>query len=134
MWWLYFCQAEPLESVEINRAFVWTYGHFFVFAAGAFVGTGLELMGEALVARQEAVDFLSPQTASLAITWSISLYIFGLWFVRDRYHLPSRDHVFLLFFAVLIALSGFLPYPPVPATVLLVACLAVRLRNSIRPS
>ena len=127
MWWLYFCQAEPLESVEVNRAFAWTYGHFFVFAAGSLLGAGLELMVETLAAQEEAVESISPELAGLAISLPLALYILGIWFVRDRYHLSPKQNAPLLFFAVLIGLSGFSPYSPVPATLLLVICLAVRL-------
>ncbi|MEM9089424.1 MAG: low temperature requirement protein A [Cyanobacteria bacterium P01_F01_bin.53] len=132
MWWLYFCEADHLESIEIKRSFVWGYGHFVVFASGAAVGAGMELMVEALVSAGEAHGaaghHVSVETAGFAIAIPLALYVLGLWLVRDRYQLRQFHGSVLLFFAVLIALSGFLPYPPFPAMVLLVMCLVMRLR------
>lgn len=129
MWWLYFCEEDHLESIEVKRAFVWSYGHFIVFAAGAAVGAGLELMVEALEGDHLEAGHVAVQTAGLAISLPLGLYILGLWLVRDRYQLHPWQGSWLLFGAVLIALSGFLPISPLPAMVLLVICLMMRLRS-----
>ncbi|MEM9539088.1 MAG: low temperature requirement protein A [Cyanobacteria bacterium P01_E01_bin.42] len=126
MWWLYFCEEEHLESTEFNRTFIWSYGHFIVFAAGSSVGAGLEVAVEAIAEAHGASEDLG--VAAFAITIPIACYVAGLWLVRDRYVLGDVRGAFLLFFAVLIALTGFLPYSPIPATVLLVVCLLVRLQ------
>ncbi|MEM8638181.1 MAG: low temperature requirement protein A [Cyanobacteria bacterium P01_G01_bin.54] len=122
MWWLYFCEEEHLATIEVKRAFIWGYGHFLVFGAGAAVGAGLDAMVEA-VAEQHG----SLAIAGFTVAMAIALYIVGLWIVRDRYALHEPHGLMLLFFATIIALSGFLPYPPIPATVLLVICLVIRL-------
>ncbi|NEO85011.1 MAG: low temperature requirement protein A [Spirulina sp. SIO3F2] len=122
MWWLYFCEEEHLENIEVKRAFIWGYGHFFVFGAGAAVGAGLDAMVEAIAEQHGTV-----QVASLTVAIAIALYIVGLWIVRDRYALHQPHGAVLLFFATIIALSGFLPYPPIPATILLIICLIARL-------
>lgn len=130
MWWLYFCEEEHLESTEFKRTFIWSYGHFIVFAAGSSVGAGLEVAIEAIAGEHGAHG--DPNIASFAIAIPIACYVAGLWLVRDRYMLRGSHGVFPLFFAVLIALTGFLPYSPIPATVFLVLCLYVRLLGEKR--
>lgn len=144
MWWLYFSISEHLEDIEIKRTFVWGYGHFVVFAAGSAVGAGLLLLVDAIAAAGHEMVALSEvgasevghaakavgiETAGFAIAIPLAFYVFGLWFVRDRYQLKASQNGVMLFFAVLIALSGFLPYPPVPALGLLLICLGVRLKQ-----
>ena len=47
-WWLYFLVSDASRLDERrDRAFVWGYGHFFVFAALAALGAGLEATIEA---------------------------------------------------------------------------------------
>jgi low temperature requirement protein LtrA len=47
-WWLYFLDTdEPRLAERRERAFMWGYGHFFVFAALAAVGAGIEATIEA---------------------------------------------------------------------------------------
>ncbi len=126
MWWLYFAEEDHLESLDLKRVFVWGYGHFIVFAAGAAVGAGI---GVALDAVSGHGQNGASVVAGLSVSIPISLYIFGLWLVRDRYAIKDGHGWILLGFAVLIALSGLFPYAPVPATVLLLACLIVRLQS-----
>ncbi|MEA5468151.1 low temperature requirement protein A [Spirulina sp. 06S082] len=130
LWWLYFCEEDHLETVEFKRTFIWGYGHFLVFASGPAVGAGLGVAIEAIAGEHGANGH--PEIAAFAIALPIALYVVGLWLVRDRYILRNVDGSFLLFFAVLIALTGFLPYPPIPATILLIICLFVRLRSEKR--
>ncbi|MEM6452882.1 MAG: low temperature requirement protein A [Cyanobacteria bacterium P01_D01_bin.105] len=127
MWWLYFCEAEHLESVENKRTFVWAYGHFVVFASGAATGAGFNLMVDVLNSTHSSEEHLSLAAASWAVTVPLALYVVGLWLVRDRYQLNNLHSSCLLFFAVLICLSALLPYQPIPSLVLLVACLSFRL-------
>ena len=47
---------------------------------------------------------------------------------ENRYQLRQFHGAVLLFFGVLIALSGFLPFLSLPVMVLLVMCLVMRLR------
>ncbi len=127
MWWLYFCEEEHLESIENKRTFVWAYGHFVVFSSGAATGAGLSLMAELMSTKQLEGQHLSPEAAAWAVTIPLALYVLGLWLVRDRYQLNDVHSSCLLFFAVLIGLSAFLPYQPIFALILLIACLSFRL-------
>ena len=127
MWWLYFCEEEHLESVESKRTFVWAYGHFVVFASGAATGAGLSLMAELMSSTHHEGQHLSLEAAAWAVTIPLALYVVGLWLVRDRYQLSNLHSSCLLFFALLILLSAFLPHQPFPPLVLLIACLLFRL-------
>mgnify|MGYP001794028099 CR=1 FL=1 len=127
MWWLYFCEEDHLESIENKRTFVWAYGHFIVFSSGAATGAGLSLMSELMSTRHLEGQHLSPETAAWAVTIPLALYVVGLWLVRDRYQLSDLHSSCLLFFAVLIGLSAFLPYQPIFALLLIIACLSFRL-------
>lgn len=127
MWWFYFCEEEHLESIENKRTFVWAYGHFIVFSSGAATGAGLSLMAELMSTRHLEGQHLSLETAAWAVTIPLALYVVGLWLVRDRYQLNDLHSSCLLFFAALIGLSAFLPYQPVFALLLLIACLSFRL-------
>ena len=61
MWWVYFAQpreavldhARVVFSEHHRNAFVWGYGHLFVFASAAAVGAGLEVMVDSLTDRTE---------------------------------------------------------------------------------
>ena len=139
LWWLYFCENDHLETVRRRRPFVWGYGHFIIFAAGAAVGSGLQVMVSALSAElttdahterlHETLHQVTHATAAWAISIPLGLYVLGIWLVRDRYQLQNAHSATLLFFAVLLLLTGALPYAPLPATLILLLCLVTRLRN-----
>ncbi len=132
LWWLYFAEADHLGDANLNRVFTWGYGHVFVFASGAAVGAGLTLLGDYVAeAAHHGGDIFAPATAA-AFTIPVALYLAGLWFVRDRFILRDACGWVLIGFAILIGLSCFLPYPPVPTTLLLIACLIMRLRSEKR--
>lgn len=129
MWWLYFSEKEHLETIELKHAFIWSYGHFIVFASGAATGAGLSLMVDVLDSTHHQGEHFLPEIAAWAITIPLALYIVGFWLVRDRYQFKKLHNLVLLFFAVLIGLSALLPYPPVPSALLLAICLSIRLQK-----
>jgi low temperature requirement protein LtrA len=48
-WWLYFLESDaPRLDARPDLGFVWGYGHFFVFAALAAIGAGIEVTVEAI--------------------------------------------------------------------------------------
>ena len=135
LWWLYFSEGDHLETREFRRVFIWGYGHVVVFAAGAAAGAGLGILVDALAGSGHHGDAAAhanlahlPRSASLAISLPVGLYVAGLWLVRDRFHLHAPHAWTLLGSSAAIAASGLLPWAPLPTTVLLVACLLLRLR------
>ncbi len=81
LWWVYFTDDEHLGRDTNDRAFVWGYGHIVVFAAGAATGAGYSVLVDVLAGESEA----TLRTGYLAVGIPIALYLFGLWFVRDRF-------------------------------------------------
>ena len=76
MWWLYFSKPAAttmsrartaFEAGSPRRAFLWGYGHYFIFASAAAVGAGLAA----------AVDLIAAEgvTDSLAVAVPLALFI-----------------------------------------------------------
>lgn len=130
MWWLYFSEVEHLQEAEAKYVFIWGYGHFLIFAAGSAAGAGLGVAIDGLSGGSHGHGHSA--SAAFAVSLPVALYVIGLWLVRDRYVLRGKHEGLLLLFAMLIALSGFLPHAPLPTAVLLFACVAVRIRSEKR--
>lgn len=106
MWWLYFSREEHLQTNNIKRAFTWGYGHFIVFASGAAVGAGVAVMVD-VIAGHADVSLLA---ASYSIGIPVAFYMFGLWFVRDRFCLTGNARLALPVFAMLVLLAPLTPF------------------------
>jgi low temperature requirement protein LtrA len=122
MWWLYFSREEHLDSTDLYRAFVWGYGHFVIFASGAAVGAGFAVVVD-VIAHHSAIP---PITGNLAVGIPLAIYMTGLWFVCDRFHLEGLTHFILPLFACLVLLASFTPIALQAIAVLAVASVVVR--------
>jgi len=80
MWWIYFDRPAHDLLTTFRRAFVWGYGHYFVFAAAAAVGAGLGVA----VDRVGAHASIDPVAAGLAVTVPVALFLVCLWILLDR--------------------------------------------------
>ena len=121
LWWLYFSDEEHLGSGDRNRAFVWGYGHFLIFAAGASAGAGFAVQVDVLTEHA----YLTRRTADLAVAIPVALYMFGLWLVRDRYCLHGHARSTLLVGAALALATPLLPHAlPGLAALAVLAALA----------
>ena len=99
------CAQAHLGTRRHAHAFAWGYGHVVIFAAGAAIGSGIAVLGDILAGKAHIP--LAVGDAAVAIP--AALYLFGLWFVRDRYNL-SGARAFLLPVAALLCLgTPFLP-------------------------
>ena len=81
MWWAYFKHnaAEEGDLHETNRqAFVWGYGHYFVFTSAAAVGAGLQVAAD--LTHEEAA--IGPVAAALAIAIPTAVYLLAGWLVN----------------------------------------------------
>lgn len=121
MWWLYFSPQEHLETNNLQRALTWGYGHILIFAAGAATGAGFAVLVD-VVTDQAKVGQLA---GNYAVAIPVTLYLTGLWFVRDRFVLKGAARHLLPGFAALI-----LVVPPVLAlegiAALMVLCVFTR--------
>lgn len=105
MWWLYFSQEEHLQTSDLNRALVWGYGHFIIFASGAAVGAGFAVLVDVISGHAKA----SLLVGDYAVGIPVAIYMLGLWFVRDHFCLTGNAKLVLPIFAVLVLLAPLTP-------------------------
>jgi low temperature requirement protein LtrA len=122
MWWLYFDHPSHDLLRSFRRAFIWGYGHYFVFAAAAAVGAGLGV----------AVDYagthatIDPLTAGFAVTVPVALFIVCLWVLQDRQEHGRTRLLGPLTSAVVVGTS-FTPQPVLWTGVTLAALVTFKL-------
>jgi low temperature requirement protein LtrA len=80
IWWLYFDRPAHDLLKTMRRAFIWGYGHFFVFAAAAAIGAGLGVAVDGAGAHGS----IAPLTAGLSVTVPVGVYLVCLWILLDR--------------------------------------------------
>ncbi|MGH2764411.1 MAG: low temperature requirement protein A [Actinomycetota bacterium] len=119
MWWLYF--AKPAERLldSNRRAFRWGYGHLFVFASAAAVGSGLAVA----VDRVTGHAHLSYRAAAATFTVPVALYLLVVWVVHLGPHRERSIRRVLVPGAALSVLAATAAGYPVLVTGLLVATL-----------
>lgn len=87
LWWAYFnLPEEKVHSVDasIKKVFPTAYGHFFLFASLAAVGTGLELLADVLVSQKshaEQAHSVSPLLAMATLSIAVFLSMFSMSFI-----------------------------------------------------
>ncbi|GMG87499.1 low temperature requirement protein A [Biformimicrobium ophioploci] len=126
LWWLYFSAEGELDVARLDRVFLWAYGHFLVFAGGAAVGAGLVVATDALHEEGHIT-----RLAGISVSVPVAIYLFGLWLVRDQFMLKDRNCWVLLMFVPFVLLAGWTSRPLTWLSVLLVACLFLRLRGHL---
>ena len=77
MWWAYFKHDNAAEPAELRQAFIWGYGHYFVFAAVAATGAGLHVAAD--LTHEEAA--IGTVTASLTVAVPVVIYLVTTWLV-----------------------------------------------------
>lgn len=121
LWWLYFSREEHLQQHNLRMALTWGYGHLIIYAAGAAVGAGVAVNIDLVMGNAQ----LSVAAATASVTLAVSLYLAGLWLVRDRFIFVGAGKYTLLGFAVLIPVAGHW-FGLTIATFLLVFCVMIR--------
>ncbi|EKF40978.1 low temperature requirement A [Nitratireductor indicus C115] len=105
LWWLYFGREDHLQSSNLGRALTWGYGHFLIFASGAAMGGGFAALVDIMTKHAEVPLIVG----DYAVAIPVALYMFGLWFVRDRFVLSGAGQHVLLVFAALVLLVPLSP-------------------------
>jgi low temperature requirement protein LtrA len=80
-WWIYFARSVEQRLSSNRQAFVWGYGHYFVFLSAAAIGAGLEVSVEHAVHK---VD-ISAHAATLCVTVPAALYLITVWALHSRH-------------------------------------------------
>ena len=117
MWWAYFKHDSAAEPTELRQAFIWGYGHYFVFAAVAATGAGLHV---AVDLTHQAAE-IGPTVASLAVAVPVVVYLLMAWLVsREGRHLSAMQPV-LAGAAIVVAVALLLSPISVPLAVFAMA-------------
>lgn len=121
LWWVYFSKEEHIAEKRLSLALLWGYGHLLIYLSGAAVGAGIAALIDATIGHSAA----STSVALHLIAAAVSLYLFGLWAVRDRLALTGPGRHTLLVTAALLSVSPVI-LPIEGITTLLVIGVVVR--------
>ena len=80
MWWIYFDRPVHDLLTSFRKAFVWGYGHYFVFASAAAVGAGLAANVDVVTGHSK----VSAVAAGYAVAIPAAVYLGCLWLLHDR--------------------------------------------------
>ncbi|WP_020560555.1 low temperature requirement protein A [Thiofilum flexile] len=117
LWWLYFKVpfAQALHARSLKRAFMFGYGHYFIFAALAAVGTGLELVADNLT-DNPGEHSGSPTMAIITLAVAVAVYMLTLSIIRASVVNEGKHNLAAILAALLlptlssaIALTHLLP-------------------------
>lgn len=72
LWWAYFKQRGAIdEALSLKAAIAWGYGHYFVFAAVAALGAGLQVATDAILDAAE----IGPVAVALTVAVPVVIYL-----------------------------------------------------------
>jgi len=121
MWWLYFAKDAASLLTSKVWAFVWGYGHYFVFGSAAAVGAGLEIN----VDRASGETHIGDVAAAASVTIPVAVFLLAMWVLHWSPLHAGRWHQSLApGGAAAVLLATFSP-APVLVTGLLMTALVV---------
>jgi low temperature requirement protein LtrA len=122
LWWLYFAKPAHRLLVSDPAAFVWGYGHYFIFASGAAVGVGLAVN----VDHATGAAHLSDWAAAASLTVPAAVFVLIGWLLHLRPHRTGGVHQVLPPVAAALVLAAtFGPQPVLAGGLVLVALVAL---------
>lgn len=103
-WWLYFSRSAHQFLISRKRAFIWGYGHYFIFASIAAVGAGLAVNMDHITAETA----INNTVASASITIPVGFFLLMLWVFHIRPHQTGWFHsvIFVIGAATVLAASS----------------------------
>jgi low temperature requirement protein LtrA len=118
LWWAYFKHEPDVgHHRSLNAMIGWGYGHYFVFAAVAALGAGLQVAADTT---HEAVD-LSATKVAATVAVPVSVYLVALAFLHASSRSARAFAPIVITSAVVLGLTLAAPAIGVPATVLAIA-------------
>ena len=123
MWWAYFKHDSAAEPTELRQAFIWGYGHYFVFAAVAATGAGLHVAID--LTHQDAE--IGPTVAALAVAVPVIVYLLTAWLISHDGRSLAAMRPVLIGAAVVIASALLLSPIGVPLAVMVMALVVATL-------
>lgn len=127
MWWLYFLRPAHAILTSNRRAFVWGYGHFFVFGSAAAVGAGLAVMVDHALGTAHSGTVAAAQALSIPV----AVYLLFVWLIHLRSHFDRQPMAYPIT-AALVLLAPWTPFPAAVIAGLLVALVALSVRETKR--
>jgi low temperature requirement protein LtrA len=125
LWWSYF-KHEATEEIRqsLRWTFVWSYGHYLIFAALAVLGTGLQLATETLAHGTH----ITPTFAAFTVAIPVATYLVVLALLRfNRKVKPAALPLTLLTAFLILAAATATPLFTLPATTVIVVVLTTLL-------
>jgi low temperature requirement protein LtrA len=123
-WWIYFAY----DAADLLRpgapAFLWGYGHYFVFAAAAGIGAGIQVCAASVIGTAR----ISVTVAAATVTVPSALFFVMVWLLQARHFKKGRAQVVLPTTVAAILLCTFAgSYAAILAGLCCAACVAVGL-------
>lgn len=79
MWWLYFDDHVEEELHNETTCFIWSYGHYFLFAAAAAVGALISVCVDATTQHGQ----ITIDKAVLGLSIALAAYLVAIWLCHD---------------------------------------------------
>lgn len=121
MWWIYFSYPQGDRLNSKHMAFIWGYGHYFIFAAAAAYSAGIEV----------AIDYdtrhtdLASVKAALTTCVPVALFVSMVWLLLIRTQSSQRVNVIMPLVVGGTIMAAFLPYSLQIVAVLMVVLVVV---------
>lgn len=130
LFWIYFCEREHLVRSSFWTAFVWGYGHVFIFG-------GIAALGAALAAEIDIVDGHSKLDGAAVASWlgvPLAVVLLALWATRDRHHALGWRAPALPVMAAIALMAGLLGQPIWVFALIMIAALVWRVPLNDKPA
>lgn len=121
MWWLYFQNDVAHRLRDYRTAFVWGYGHYFIFAAAAAAGAGLAAQIDKYTGSAQASDL----TVNAGLAIPVAIYVFFTWLVHKPLSQSVSAAVYPLTALVILTTPWWSGYTTIGIAVVLVAALGL---------
>jgi low temperature requirement protein LtrA len=126
-WWLYFERLGGEALSSYAGAFIWGYGHYFVFGSAAAVGAGLAVAVDQATHKAE----ISVAAAGAAVAIPVAVFLSCLWILHHgRDEERSAGPAAGVFTIVMVLLTPFTGQPVLLTGILMAALVAFKTRIS----
>jgi low temperature requirement protein LtrA len=123
MWWLYFERPNDEILTSLPRVFAWGYGHYFVWAAAAAVGSGLAVS----IDQATGAAAIGPIGSAASLAIPLAVYVLGVWALLDLPHgLSLAEKAAGPLAAASILLTPFTPQPALIAGLVMTALIVFK--------
>ncbi|PXY21665.1 low temperature requirement protein A [Prauserella sp. PE36] len=119
MWWLYFERPGQQRLTSFRGAFLWGYGHLFIFGSAAAVGVGIEVA----VDYDTHVAHISSVPAAMATTVPLAIFLLSVWLLHIGPRNECRPIAIGFPVAVVLVLAASFGPAPVHVAAGIVAAL-----------